>query len=91
MIAMFWAGCREPSPAEGAALFGRHCARCHIAHPGQASPAPLLSGYFYRSPRPTVRDARSVIREGRRAMPPFGARLSAPEVDDLVAYLETLR
>ena len=85
------AGCHQPSASRGAVLFEKQCARCHIQHEGQASPAPALRGYFYRSPLPTAHDAEEVIRKGRRAMPPFGERLSLDEVEDLIAFLRTLR
>jgi mono/diheme cytochrome c family protein len=90
-IAGLGSGCHKPSASRGEVLFAKHCARCHIRNEGQASPAPMLSGYFYRRPMPRERDAEKVIREGRRAMPPFGARLARAEVDDLIAYLKTLR
>jgi len=89
-FAVTWDGCHKPAASEGAAVFEKYCARCHIRHEGQASPAPALAGYFLRKPAPAVRDVENVIRNGRRAMPPFGARLSSAQVEDLVAYLKTL-
>jgi mono/diheme cytochrome c family protein len=85
------AGCHRPSAENGVLLFARNCARCHVPHEGDASPAPVLTGYFDRKPRPTVKQARQIIRDGKRYMPPFGKRLSADEIEDLIAYMKTLR
>jgi mono/diheme cytochrome c family protein len=84
-------GCRQPSVENGSLLFNHDCARCHAHPPGDASPAPNLAGYFSRSPQRTLREARGIIRDGRRAMPPFGQRLSSGEIDDVIAYIHTLR
>jgi mono/diheme cytochrome c family protein len=84
-------GCRQPSAEDGRLLFNKDCARCHEHQSGEASPAPNLAGYFSRNPRPTWRQTRSLIREGKRAMPPFGQRLTSREIDDLIAYIKTLR
>jgi mono/diheme cytochrome c family protein len=90
-LAGAFVGCRQPSAENGRALFNENCVRCHAQQPGHASPAPSLAGYFYRNPHPTLRQAQEVIREGKRAMPPFGQRLSTGEIDDVIEYIKTLR
>jgi mono/diheme cytochrome c family protein len=95
MSALAWvalaAGCRKASVENGAALYRRDCAGCHVRHAGVRLAAPALEGYFDRKPYPTVRQAREIIRDGRLYMPPFGNRLSSDEIDDLIAYMKTLR
>jgi mono/diheme cytochrome c family protein len=75
----------------GAVLYRMDCAACHVRHAGVSLAAPALEGYFDRKPQPTTRLAREIIRDGRRYMPPFGNRLSSNEIDDLIAYMKTLR
>jgi cytochrome c6 len=92
LLALFvlFSGCHQPSVENGAVLFRKDCARCHIQKAGQADPAPALTGYFERKPQPTTQQAKEMIRNGKRAMPPFGERLSSDEIDDVIAYLKTL-
>lgn len=90
-LASAFVGCRQPSAVSGKLIFSRDCARCHAHQSGQASPAPALAGYFSRNPQPTLRQARAVIREGKRAMPPFEQQLTPGEIDDVIAYIEALR
>lgn len=84
------AGCRHPSVEIGKLLFNRHCARCHTYRSIQASPAPDLTDYFARNPQPTYRQTRTIIRNGKRPMPPFGGQLSSRDIDDVIAYIKTL-
>jgi mono/diheme cytochrome c family protein len=90
-FAALCAGCHRPSPGNGALLYRKHCAHCHIRQPGQPSLAPDLAAYFNRSPQPPAREIKQVIREGKNTMPPFDQQLSSSDVDDLIAYLKTLR
>jgi mono/diheme cytochrome c family protein len=85
------AGCRKPSAENGSELYRKYCASCHIPQPGRTLSAPSLAGYFDRRPRPTARQARRVIRDGRLYMPPFRGRLSSNDIDDVIAYMKTLR
>jgi mono/diheme cytochrome c family protein len=86
-----FAGCHKPSVANGARIFARDCARCHLPHPGQSVSAPSLSAYFDRTPRSDASEVRRIIRDGWRYMPSFGSRLSSEEIDDVIAYIKTLR
>lgn len=90
-LAVICAGCRRPSPENGSLLYRKNCARCHVQQMGQSSPAPSLTGYLYRSPQRSVQQIKAVIRKGKGAMPPFGQLLSSREINDLIAYLQTLR
>jgi len=83
------AGCYQPSTEHGAALFRKDCAGCHVTQPGRVSYVPSLTGYFQREPRPSERQTRRQIRDGGKYMPPFRLRLSAHDIDDVIAYLKT--
>lgn len=83
-------GCHEPSVENGATLFQKNCSGCHAQQPDRNN-APSLSGYFERKPRPTARQVRRIIKDGKDYMPPFGRRLSTDDVDDLIAYLKAHR
>ncbi|WP_371720677.1 cytochrome c [Acidobacterium sp. S8] len=83
------AGCRKPSAENGAVLFRKNCGGCRTSQPGQVKAAPVLDGYFKRSPRPSLRQTKRTIRDGGRFMPPFRNRLSSDQVDDLIAYLKS--
>ncbi len=80
------AGPGAAAPPDAAALYARHCARCHGAERlGGMGPA-LLPENLRRLKRDR---AAAVIRDGRPAtqMPAFGARLDRAAVDALVAYI----
>ncbi len=69
-------------------LFREHCASCHgAARLGGIGPA-LLPENLARLKKPA---AAAMIRASRPGvqMPPFGAKLSAGEIDRLVAYIYT--
>jgi cytochrome c6 len=89
-LLVLFSGCYRPSVENGAVLFREDCARCHVQKAGHADPAPALTGYFERKPQPTMQQVKDMIRNGKRAMPPFGERLSSREIDDVIAYLRTL-
>ena len=84
-------GCHPPSAENGAALFRKNCIACHSLLPGHAQHGPSLGGYFERSSRPTIAQARKAILGGGPFMPPFLGRLSPNDVDDLIVYMKTLR
>jgi mono/diheme cytochrome c family protein len=80
----------------GAAVFARNCEICHFGDTGESSMGPGLGGLFAR--RTLSSNGRPVTRENVRAqivaptgsMPAFENRLSQDELDNLIAYLETL-
>lgn len=86
----------EPRPksqlAIGAGVFQRACASCHAVPAGrkaalgfQAAPPDLFDAKLLEH----LSDAeiRTVIREGKGQMPPFGRMLSEAEVSAVLAYL----
>lgn len=88
---------RERTAEErGASTFARACAGCHgmdgraRAAAGLAKPPRDLTDPEVQS-RLDDEALRRVIREGQGAMPPFGANLSAEEVDDVIRFVRSLR
>ncbi|WP_374514919.1 cytochrome c [Brevundimonas sp.] len=106
-LALIVAGCaaREASPApmptdpdEQAALRGQRiaavtCASCHAIAAADASPMPQATPFreiVHRYPLDRLEEAFAEgLVTGHPAMPPFVFRAS--EIDDLIAYLETVR
>ena len=86
--------------AKGKEVFEANCAICHNADSEEDKVGPGLKGLFKKPPHKmadgtehkehTVATVRKQIMEGSSAMPPVGASLSEKEVDDLIAYLQTL-
>jgi len=78
----------DPSQATAAAAanYATHCASCHGAERLGGSGPALLPENLERLRKPA---AAETIAKGRMAtqMPAFGDRLSAPEIDALVAYV----
>lgn len=82
-------------------VFAIHCSYCHQAdsYAGRGD-APGLKDLFKRPPHKltdgtehtehTVANIRKLLVEGNRAMPARGIILSDEEMDDLMAYLQTL-
>jgi rhodanese-related sulfurtransferase/mono/diheme cytochrome c family protein len=75
----------------GAKLYAEHCAACH-GERGQGKDGPTLNDALFHV---TASDAfiRYAIEHGRGAtpMPAFGSRLSSTELDDLTAFVRSLR
>ena len=88
--AMICGGCRQPSVQNGAAVFKKNCAACHLPAQGITKFAPPLSGYYKKTPQPTDRQTRKLIRDGHNFMPPFRHRLTPEQIDDVVVYLRTI-
>lgn len=85
----------EPG-GEGAALFNRHCAKCH----GRDGRAKRFRGMVLGARNLTdpewqeqVTDERisAAIRRGPGPMPSFAEKLSDAEIDTLVAYVRQFR
>ena len=86
--------------SKGKEVFAANCQVCHIADSEEANVGPGLKGLFKKPPhkmadgtehtRHTVPLIRDQIVQGSSAMPPAGASLSSVELDDLIAYLQTL-
>lgn len=92
------AGAQEPRPAfaqlvkEGQALAERLCVSCHAmdGRPGAVVPAgvPSLRG-IANTPGQTGERIRGLLRNPHPPMP--DVNLSYPEIDRLLAYLESIR
>jgi mono/diheme cytochrome c family protein len=81
--------------ASGQATFRGYCAVCHNADSRDRKVGPGLKGLFHRSAtstgmKPSEANIRAKIENGGGGMPPFKDTLSGMEMDDLMAYLETL-
>jgi dihydro-heme d1 dehydrogenase len=79
-------GGRARADADGAALYGIHCAACHGADRlGGTGPALIPEALV----RLRLEAAKNVIAQGRPAtqMPGFAATLAASDIDALVAYI----
>ena len=79
--------------AAARATFGKNCAKCHgdIGQGGTAKVEgktikgpPLRSGHALKHADP---DFVKQITKGGEGMPPFGDKLSAKEIDDLVRFI----
>jgi len=79
---------RAADPALGSALFQSRCSACHSM--GTDSKIdPGLAGVLRRK-QLSERDIRNIVNQGRRTMPPVGAKIRATDLEDLMAYLKTL-
>ncbi len=83
----------SPAPAEGAdaalfdgqAIYERQCASCHRAD-GSGGRGPRLNRDRVLVNYETVEDQIQFLEVGRGAMPGFGSRLDAAELDAVVRY-----
>lgn len=82
--------------AAGRKIYDAQCDRCHEPYSTRGKKGPGLQGVF-QHPYLSIsglaaNDERvtDIIHRGRKEMPGFSQRLSAQEVQDLLAYLHTL-
>ncbi len=91
----------ESSIAAGKSLFEKNCAMCHLTDDVKTKFGPGLKGLFKNKDLPashkpvTESNVREQIAKGSpdakpMPMPAFAEKLSAQEMDDLLAYLKTL-
>jgi mono/diheme cytochrome c family protein len=86
--------------AKGKQVFETNCQLCHNADSEEALVGPGLKGLFKWPPHKlsdgtehtehTVEIIRNQITQGGGAMAPMGDMLSAEDLDNLIAYLQTL-
>ena len=85
----------------GKKVFADNCALCHNTNSTQAKIGPGLKGLFKHKELPyshrptTVANVREQIDKGNAnakpmPMPPFGSKLTATQINDVIAYLKTL-
>ncbi|HTS09155.1 MAG TPA: cytochrome c [Candidatus Eisenbacteria bacterium] len=97
-FALLNTACSPAASAErGQELFDLHCALCHEGlTPDLKKQPPRLENLFATKQLPsgapaTDAQVRKTIVEGLRTMPAFDKRLNDQELNDLVAYLHTLK
>lgn len=91
------AGAESKESAQTPALFKQKCARCH----GEDGRGQTVIGRMVGAPNFTdegwwndEKDERRFARsigEGKGEMPPFGRKLTRPEIKALAAYVKTFR
>ena len=69
----------------GRDVWGDQCSRCHGSDGGGRS-GPRLNGGRVVERFPEVADQVEIVAQGRGGMPSFDGRLSAAEIDAVVAY-----
>lgn len=70
----------------GSGLFNVYCAKCH-SRSGQPGVAPGLHNI---SKRMSQKQLSLIIRNGKNTMPPFGTKLPARQIRELVDFLKNL-
>jgi cytochrome c oxidase subunit 2 len=78
-------GTADPVLVEGRDVYQARCASCHGASGGGGAGPALNDGRMVDA-YPDVADQIDVIANGRGAMPAFGERLSAEEIEAVVRY-----
>lgn len=82
--------------AAGRKIYDAECSRCHEPYSSRGKKGPSLKGVFQHkylslSGLPANDDRVSdIVRLGRNEMPAYSQKLSAQDVEDLLAYLHTL-
>ena len=86
--------------AKGKEIFQANCDICHNADSTEDKVGPGLKGLMSKPPHKladgtehkqhTVAIIRKQVVEGSSAMPPVGAAFTPKELDDLLAYLQSL-
>lgn len=86
----------NPRQAAGRRVYDSECGRCHEPYSTRGKKGPGLKGVFQRkylslSGLP-ANDERvtDIIRLGRNEMPSYSQKLSAQDIQDLLAYMHTL-
>ena len=86
----------NPQQAAGRKIYDNYCDRCHRPYSTKGKKGPGLKGMFQHKylshtglPANNER-VTDIIRNGRPDMPGYSQVLSAPDMQDLLAYLHTL-
>ena len=86
-----------PQQVAGRKIYDQHCDRCHEPYSTRGKKGPGLKGVFQHQYLPLsglpANDERvaDILNHGRNEMPGFSQTLSAQDVQDLLAYMHTLR
>ena len=82
--------------AAGRQIYDTECGRCHEPYSARGKKGPGLKGIYQRkylslSGLPATDErVTDIVRSGRGEMPGFSQKLSAQDMQDLLAYLHTL-
>ena len=83
----------SPTELAGKKMFVQRCSICHLPPLGRSADTkpfgPPVNG-FVKSAETEAR-AREIIRKGTPRMPGFQYGLESREIEDLIAYLRTMR
>lgn len=81
----------SPRAKHGETIFEQRCIVCHNKQPGDTTPfgPPNLNGIFRRQPPLSVKEAVTIIDNGKGTMPGWSNVLTREEIGDVVAYLKT--
>ncbi len=86
----------NPQQAGGRRVYDDNCERCHEPYSTKGKKGPGLKGVFQQkylsiSGLPANDDRVSdIVRLGRKEMPGYSEKLSAQEIEELLAYMHTL-
>lgn len=85
------AGQSSAAAKQGGDIFQKRCVACHNKQPDDDAPfgPPNLYAAFHGHPSLTVREAETIIRQGKGNMPAFEGVLSTSEIRSVIAYLRT--
>ncbi len=74
--------------ANGAGVFGANCAACHIGGNNAVNPAKTLKKADLEKYDMYSLDAiKYQVTNGKNAMPAFGGRLTATQIEDVATYV----
>jgi mono/diheme cytochrome c family protein len=82
--------------ADGETIYKKNCNMCHFPDKADKKLGPGLKDLFKNKELPqshkpvTEAIVREQIEKGSKAMPAFGKKLSAADMDALITYLKTL-
>ena len=74
----------------GEQIFLQRCFACHSTIQDQVRSGPSLYHETIKSPHRKTADLKTIVLDGKGRMPPFKERISAQDLDDLIAYIRSL-
>ncbi len=86
----------KSSSPDGGTIYKKNCNMCHFPDKADKKLGPGLKDLFKNKELPqshkpaTEPNVREQIEKGSKAMPAFGKKLAAEDIDALMAYLKTL-
>ena len=95
-VAVFSTQESKSASADGETIYKKNCNMCHFPDKADKKLGPGLKDLFKNKELPqshkpvTEANVREQIEKGSKAMPAFGKKLSADDIDVLMGYLKTL-